>query len=70
MRVQKAMDRYGVALLLLSLAVLPLGFISIWLSVAAGVILYALLARLAGRDLDCQSQRRRTIRPRVIFTKR
>ena len=41
------MDRFGVALLLFLLAIVPLAYFSIWLSVAAGIAVYALLARLA-----------------------
>ena len=60
------MDRFGVALLLFLLAIVPLAYFSIWLSIAV----YALLARLAGKDLSSKSQRRRTIRrPGAILTK-
>ena len=65
------MDRFGVALLLFLLAIVPLAYVSIWLSVAVGIAVYALLARLAGKDLNSKSQRRRTIRrPGAILTKR
>ena len=65
------MDRYGVALLLLALAVVPLAYVSIWLGVAAGIAVYALLARLAAKSLERKSHRRRTIRrPGAILTKR
>lgn len=64
------MDRFGVALLMFFLAIVPLAYVSIWLSVAAGIAVYALLARLAGKDLNRKSQRRRTIRrPGAILTK-
>jgi hypothetical protein len=65
------MNRYGVALLLFSAAILPLAYLSIWLSLAAGIVVYALLARLARKDLERKSQLRRTIRrPGAILTKR
>jgi hypothetical protein len=65
------MDRYGVALILSLLAIVPIAYVSIWLSVVAGIVLYALLARLAAKDLDRKSHFRRTIRrPGAILTKR
>ena len=48
------MDRYNLALFLLTLAVAPLFYLSVWLSVVAAVAIYGLLARLANRDLDRQ----------------
>ena len=48
------MDRYNLALVLVVLAVVPLFYISIWLSVAAAVAIYGLIARLANQDLDRQ----------------
>jgi Flp pilus assembly protein TadB len=47
------------ALLLLPIALLPLLLISLWFSIAVAVAAYVLLARLAGNDLDRQSQRRK-----------
>ena len=65
------MDRYGLALLLFSLAVIPLAYVNIWLSVADGVVLYVLLARVAEKDLGRKSRLRRTIRrPGAIPAKR
>lgn len=52
------MDRYNLALFLLTLAVAPLFYLSGWLSVVAAVAIYCLLARLANRDLDRQRGRR------------
>jgi hypothetical protein len=51
-------DRYNLALFLLTLAVAPLFYLSGWLSVVAAVAIYCLVARLANRDLDRQSGRR------------
>ena len=45
-------DRYNLALLFLALAVIPLFLVSIWLGVGAMVGVYALIARLANKDLD------------------
>ena len=59
------MDRYGVALLLFALAVVPLAYVNIWLSVAAGLVVYGLLARLADNDLHRRFHRRRSLRRRL-----
>jgi hypothetical protein len=56
------MNRYGVTLLLFTMAIVPLAYLNIWLSVAAGVVVYGLLARLAAKDLERKSRQRRTIR--------
>ena len=48
------MDRYNLALFLLTLAVAPLFYLSGWLSAVAAVAIYCLLARLANKDLDRQ----------------
>jgi hypothetical protein len=50
-------NRYNLALFLLTLAVAPLFYLSGWLSVVAAVAIYCLLARLANRDLDRQRGR-------------
>jgi len=50
-------DRYKLALLLLTIAVIPLMYIHIWLGLAAVIALYALIARLANKDFDRQSQK-------------
>lgn len=46
------MNRYNLALLLLTLAVVPLFYVSNWLGALAVVAIYYLAARLANRDLD------------------
>jgi len=53
------MNRYNLSLLLLALAVMPLFYVSGWLSVAALVALYGLITRLANKDFDRQSARSR-----------
>jgi len=50
-------DRYKLALLLLTLAVIPLLYISIWLGLAALIAVYALIARFANKDFDRQSRK-------------
>ena len=60
------MDRYNLALFLLTLAVAPLFYLSGWLSVVAAVAIYCLLARLANRDLDRQRGRRGQLRTDVL----
>jgi hypothetical protein len=52
------MNRYDFALLLLTLALLPLLYVSIWFGIAVALAGYILLARLAGRDLDRLSRLR------------
>ena len=59
------MNRYNLALFLLTLAVAPLFYLSGWLSVVAAVAIYCLLARLANRDLDRQRGRRGQLRTSV-----
>jgi len=54
-------DRYKLALLLLTVALIPLFYVSVWLGVAAGIVMYSLIARLANRDFD--RQRRKHIKP-------
>ena len=46
------MNRHDVALLLLTLALLPLLYVSAWFGIAVALASYMLVARLAGRDLD------------------
>ena len=60
------MDRYNLALFLLTLGVAPLFYLSGWLSVVAAVAIYCLLARLANRDLDRQRGRRGQLRTGVF----
>ena len=54
------MNRYDVALLLLTLALLPLLYVSAWFGIAVALAGYMLVARLAGRDLDRLSQLRKS----------
>lgn len=60
------MDRYNLALFLLTLAVAPLFYLSGWLSVVAAVAIYCLLARLANRDLDRQRDSRGRLQTDVL----
>jgi Flp pilus assembly protein TadB len=53
------MHRLNVALLVLTIALLPLLFISLWFGIAVAVAAYVLVARLAGNDLDRLSRRRK-----------
>ena len=52
-----AVDRYKLALLLLTLALIPLFYVSVWLGVAAGIVMYGLIARLANKDFDRQHRK-------------
>lgn len=61
------MNRYNLALLLLTLAVGPVFFVSGWLSALAIIAIYCLVARLANRDLDRQSERRRRLYPGALW---
>ncbi|HEY6661865.1 MAG TPA: hypothetical protein VIZ66_02980 [Sphingomicrobium sp.] len=58
------MDRYTALLLLLALAVIPLFYASVWLGVPALIAIYALVARLAGRDLDRRQRNKVSLRRR------
>jgi hypothetical protein len=53
------MHRLNVALLVLTVALLPLLYISVWFGIAVAVAAYVLVARLAGNDLDRLSRRRK-----------
>ena len=57
-----AVSRYDLALVLLSLAVIPLFYASIWLGAVALVAAYGLVAKLANRDFDRQ-HRKGAVRP-------
>ncbi|MCL6682987.1 hypothetical protein [Sphingomonas alba] len=52
------MDWYKLALVPLTIAVMPLFFVSIWCGLAALIAIYALAARLANKDFDRQSRDR------------
>jgi Flp pilus assembly protein TadB len=53
------MHRLDFALLLLTVVLLPLLYISLWFGIAVAVAAYVLVARLAGSDLDRLSRRRK-----------
>ena len=59
------MSRYDFALLLVTLALLPLLYISVWFGIPLAVAAYILLARLAGKDLDRRSRLRKSL-PRSL----
>jgi hypothetical protein len=52
-----SVDPYKLALLLLTLVVAPLFYVSTWLGVAAAIAIYSLIARLADNDLDRQRRK-------------
>jgi len=60
------MNRYNLSLLLLALAVMPLFYVSGWLSVAALIAIYGLVTRLANKDFDRQSARSSRLHPDVL----
>jgi hypothetical protein len=51
------MHRLDVVLLLLTIALLPLLYFSLWFGIAVAAAAYILVARLAGNDLDRLSRR-------------
>jgi len=51
------MDRYKLALLLLTIAIVPLFYVSVWMGLAALIATYALIARFANRAFDRQSKK-------------
>ena len=53
------MDRYKLALFLISIGAIPLFYVSIWLGLAAVIAIYSLVARFANKDLDRQSPEKR-----------
>jgi hypothetical protein len=54
------MNRNDVALLLLTLGLLPLLYVSTWFVIAVALSGYILVARLAGQDLDRRSRLRKS----------
>lgn len=60
------MNRYNLSLLLLTLAVMPLFYVSGWLSVAALIAIYGLVTRLANKDFDRRSARSIRLHPDVL----
>ena len=61
-----AVNRHDYALLLLTLGLLPLLYVSLWFAIAIGLAGHILVARLADRDLDRLSR----LRKRAIGTPR
>jgi hypothetical protein len=57
-------DRYKLALLSLTVVLIPLFYVSMWLGVAACILIYSLIARLANKDLDRQNRIHLTTRRR------
>jgi hypothetical protein len=57
-------DRYKLALLSLTVVLIPLFYVSMWLGVAACIMLYSLIARLANKDFDRQHRKHPTRRGR------
>ena len=53
-RMDGTVDRYKLALSLLTLSLIPLFYVSIWLGLAAVIAIYSLIARLANKDFDRQ----------------
>jgi len=51
------MDRYKLALLLLTIAIVPLFYVSVWMGLAGLIATYALIARFANRAFDRQSKK-------------
>jgi hypothetical protein len=51
-------DWYKLALVPLTIAVMPLFFVSIWCGLAALLAIYVLAARFANKDFDRQSRDR------------
>jgi len=52
------MDRFKLALLLLTIAIVPLFYVSVWMGLAALIAGYAVAARLANQHFDRQSEKR------------
>jgi hypothetical protein len=60
------MNRYDLALLVLSVAALPLFCVSGWLGVAALIAIYSLVARLANKDFERSRRRSSRLHPNVV----
>ena len=58
------MNRYNLTFLVALLAAPPLALVSAWLSIAAALVAYALLAVFATKSLDRLSHRRAILRPK------
>jgi len=61
-----AMNRYNLSLVLLTLAVVPLFYVSGWLSLVALIAIYGLVTRLANKDFERQSARSSRLHPDVL----
>jgi len=57
MTVRAKMNRCKLAVLVLTVAVIPLFYLSIWSGLAASLTIYALLAKLANEAFDRQSRK-------------
>jgi hypothetical protein len=76
----QTVNRYNLALLLLTLGVMPLFYVNSWLGIVAVIAIYGLVARLANKDFDrkrlhssglrAEISRRRPARPPVIQSAR
>ncbi len=64
------MNRYNVALLIVTLALIPLFYVSGWLDAIALITIYIFLTRLANSDFDRLSRSRSTLRADVIHSRR
>lgn len=60
------MNRYNLALFLLSLALVPLFYVSGWLLALALVAIYGLMTRLANKDFDRRSGRGSILHPAAL----
>ena len=54
------MSRYDFALLLVTLALLPLLHVSVWFGIPLALAAYIFVAKLAGNDLDRLSRSRKS----------
>ena len=60
------MNRYTLALVVLTLGVMPLFYISGCLGVVAVIAIYGLVARLANKDLDRKRRHSRGVRATIV----
>lgn len=65
-RYGRIVNRYNLALLLLTLAVIPLFYVSGWLGVVALIAIYSLVTRLANKDFDRLSGRGSGLHPDAV----
>lgn len=64
------MNRHSVALLIVTLALVPLFYVSGWLGAIALIAIYTLLTRLANSDFDRLSRSRSRLRADVVHSRR